>query len=378
MIDGDVVWPNKRYMSIERGILYDGCYWFVDINSNILCSYNLNTGILYYVLDLSKYHKEYNTIRLYSLATIYKNRAIIFPVAGNSLLDVNLDTLDVAKIQVNIPNNDETFSDGSSVKFRNTCIIEGILWILPISCKYILSYDLETRSLMFMTDWYKPLEKYEWEKQIIFGQGIYDNNSIWLPSYNTNILVEVQISTMCTRIYNIGRKNNIFPTICSVNGKFWLLDNKNRELYIWSKKNGVEDILKNFPFEYGLEEQYVVLNPEYKHDNVEAAKVVGNYIVYLPGYANKYLIVNYITKEIETISGKPSGAYHVFAEQIDDNIIMFGSQLTSELMILDISKKKVFQILSSYDKLEGFPNEKITNENSNLNLANYIDYIVNS
>lgn len=368
------MWPKYLDLTMEKGLVFKNEYWFVDIMTNVLYRYSFDEDKAYPVLDIPSILDSVLKQRSYTIGTIYKRRVIIFPVAGECIIDYDLDTEETKVFHLDFADIADEHEIENTFKFRSCLLVGSELWIIPAACHHIVSINLDTGGIVDYTEWYDALRRYNWQDKYLFGAGIYHNNSIWFPCFHANMIVEFNTKNKLVKIHQIGLVDNVYSAICFKENILFALDCTCKQLY---KINEVDQIIEKYdlPTEYDTDIPFISVVNGDKIGNCTCLKTINESIVGIPCYGNYFLVFSE-ENNVGVIPKKRKDDVYISLEE-SNGIILMPSQNLGKIDLLDIKNKTVENLVNNfynYGKM-GYTNQIIKEKSNRISdLLAYLLY----
>lgn len=308
------------YSGMEGGVVVDGCLWFVATRKNWICRMDLSDYKTQFVCEIPFAKLKDHS---YKIETMYNDNIILMPEYADYILEYNIHTGTFRKTDLKLSLHTSGTVGGTAIKFRSSVKDGDIIWMMPQSCHCIIEYNARTHTVSEHNSWYKQFEKYNWNNVNLFGMGIMANESLWIPCYQLNAVLEFSVKTKASKLHFIGNEGSFYSAIIYMNEKFWLLDNVNKSIIQWDSKTGEININNIFSDGYGLEKIYAN-NSENEKYGVCCMYALNNRILLLPALANQFVIFDLNDQKTTKLTDKPLGQSYVNAYlSTDDRALCF-------------------------------------------------------
>jgi len=115
------------------------------------------------------------------------------------------------------------------------------LFFIPYFYNAIMRFDTETKEFAFFNDWFEPLSKLTTdEKQPLFARPIrITENTIMLSSCRANAVVEFNMETLKSKVYEVGKRGDTYNSICFDGKDYWLSLGNSGSVIKWNPNIGV-------------------------------------------------------------------------------------------------------------------------------------------
>lgn len=343
--------------------MHDGKCWFITNSHNALCTLDVESGDV--IVEHWGLGGESGLCQgIYILAEAVGNKLVIMPKYAEKVLVYDTSTKVFDVYDVNIPELKGKSGGGQFIKFRSSVTLEDNVWLLPQSTGHILKYDSKKNEITDYTEWYKSVARFAWQDVNQFGFGILVKNSIWLPCYQINALVEFDTVTGEGKLHYLGRDDNKFAAVAYCKDKFWLIDNSNQEIVTWHPQKGIISVNKEFPTDYALDDAFKNLQ-DYK---VAELHVMGEKIIAVPCTGTQFLSIDTESGNIDKIADKSTGSNYLHLCMLDKKTGIFLSQSDNAFCVIDATTNDIFKIYPVFDRKIIKKYEGVEYETSDYNL----------
>ncbi|MDR2554273.1 MAG: hypothetical protein LBC64_02485 [Fibromonadaceae bacterium] len=203
--------------------------WFCDNHSNSFFKMNRETLEHEYVESFAYSLYNYS----YLVGTFYKERMYFVPRFTNKIAEYDIQKKTMAYIPY-----DNIKSDAN---FQTALNYGKYIYFTPYRYKAIMRLDTESRQIDFFDDWFEPLKQLTTdEKQLSFIIPIkITENTIMFTVCGTNAVVEFNMETLKSKVYEIGQKAYQYNGICYDGINYWLSPLYNGPVVKWNPDVGV-------------------------------------------------------------------------------------------------------------------------------------------
>jgi len=208
--------------------------WFCDVCFNSL--FKMNKEILEpeYV---GNFVSQTNRSTLYISGVWYKENLYFAPYKANEIAVYNIQ-----KKMITYIHYDRTRCDKNvDADFRLIVNYDKYIFFIPEMFNAIMRLNTDSKEIDFFDDWLEPLNKLTTdEKQRFFFSGCkIAENIIMLASFRANAIVEFNMETLKSKVYEVGQRGYQYNGICFDGKDYWLsLWNKNSVIK-WNPDVGV-------------------------------------------------------------------------------------------------------------------------------------------
>jgi hypothetical protein len=151
----------------------------------------------------------------------------------------------------NIQKKTITYTTYSNIKstenFIATLNYGKYIFFTPTMYKAIMRFDTESKEIVFFDDWIEPLKRLTTdEKQplLVSPFGITEN-TIMLASHRANAVVEFNMETLKSRVWEVGQRDYKYSSICFDGKDYWLSLLNNGSVIKWNPDIGIIKEFKN-------------------------------------------------------------------------------------------------------------------------------------
>lgn len=311
--------------------------------------------------------------RMYFAATYYKDKVFFAPQSAEhiAVYDTVNDEIEIIPFDVN-----PVFGFNKNMKFADIVVFEENIFFIGATYPYILRIDAETYELEYV-----PIDT---EEHFCFRKGgCIKGESFFVPSVNSNLVLELNMKTKQITLYKIPCEFNGSWSMCTDGRFFWLLPRLKGSGFIrWDKETNQAIVLKDFPQGF-LGNSNALYIKAYYFDG---------YVWAIPEQANMLLKIDVkrlrIMKEdrFPILKEEKVGFYfdkgedmYLVKKGVDTPFFGQSNNVFLKLNIRDFSiVPYVFLFREGYDKfrynylVEQLP---IMKENSGLGLRDFIDFV---
>jgi len=173
------------------------------------------------------------------------------------------------------------------------------LFFTPGFYNAIMRFDTETEEFAFFNDWLEPLERLTTDnKQSFFTLPFrITENTIMLATPRANAVVEFNMETLKSNVYEVGQKCYQYNAICFDGKDYWLSLLNNRNIIKWKPDVGV------------IREFINLAEGNFKENNLSFCYIIFSegYVWLFPYYSKETFKINIKTNEIFKVEElKPS------------------------------------------------------------------------
>jgi len=116
------------------------------------------------------------------------------------------------------------------------------VYLTPCLYPGIARINTATNTLEYYSDWVEPVKKLIGDdKNSFFAYPLVVENTIWLASCNSNALVEFNMDTNTSTVYEVGKAAYRFSSVCFDGTNFWLspVSGTSTPIVKWNPKSGI-------------------------------------------------------------------------------------------------------------------------------------------
>lgn len=214
---------------IKRALYFQDCIrinddiWFVSSDYNRLYKYNLKEKKTERSGEFS--YESFSQDGLFLKIRRYKNNLIFVPQCSKRIYIYNVDTGLFKDILVPEPTED----------FQGQYFFEAVVYkeYIYMMGAYpgILKVNLETYEVEVLDQWLKKLQsevKINRNEVFLGMEGVLQNHSFWIPCYQCNRVLELNLDSGEFCFYEVGRKGNRYTRMIKSGDQFVLVTH-NRE-----------------------------------------------------------------------------------------------------------------------------------------------------
>lgn len=326
---------SGKHGRFEEGVIVDNELWYVPITRTALYKMKLSNYQSQEVCKLPYVEDGLNYS--YDVVAVHESRLILMPKYADNVLIYNMLDGSFDKVILEASMMTSGTEGGTAIKFRSYAQEGDILWMMPQSCRCIIEYNMSSSLLIEHTNWYGLLEKYHWKNVNLFGKGILVKESLWIPCYQKNTVVEFSVRTKEAKIHYIGNERNCYSAIAYADGAFWILDNLNSRFFKWNPEGGIGEEIR-FPEGYGIDD--ISVSDEVKKYRVACMYTVNEKILLLPTLANQFLLFNTQNATMHNLLTNNGKNSFIGVCALNQDQIICPSQKSEELVIISFEEEK--------------------------------------
>lgn len=262
---------------------------------------------------------------LYRKVVRCNDMLVLVPDSADDLYIFNKRAEIIRKISV----PDVSIPYKQQCKFSNAFCVDKRIFLLPFCYPAILVVNIETWqvTIHMITN----AEGRAVGDELFSGSYILHNNKCYIPSAQSNEVLEMDANTYVVRKYSLGNDPAWYGSI-SFDGKyFWLTGAKNT-ITRW-------DIAHDIVVEYAYPENFV--NKKNSYPFLDTIRWM-NKIILIPKKSNMFIIIDIETEDIESIQRKQEEYYSIIYTENSHCMIILDS-LQAELYIMEKNKREVIQ-----------------------------------
>jgi len=260
--------------------------WFCAARFNALFKMSKETWEPEYIGSFPSLHEHsIYTVRILHNENLYCISANIGEFAE---YDIQKNTMSLIKYERAEYNKNDTYD------FRTAINYDKYLFFMPHSYKAIMRFNAETKEFVFFDDWLEPLSRLITdEKDPFFNTPLrITENTIMLSSYRANAVVEFNMETLKSKVYEVGQKGDLYNNICFDGKDYWLsLWNRN-SIIKWNPDIGV---IKEFT--------NIAEGSFYENRCCFSAIFCEGYVWLIPHYSKQVFKINVKTDEVSKVEG---------------------------------------------------------------------------
>lgn len=194
---------------VDERYAYGSC-----MDKNMLCRIDRHTGLCEYVTifpDENIYEE-----RLHMKAVVVGDNIVFSPAAAKNIAIYNYLT----GVFMMIPVEEEKTINVNyrcKMKYGEVVVCGKFVYVIPATCLSIIKIDIEKQEIV------KTIRLNIKQKYIFRKDGLIRNNILFLPSSNSNVVIELNMLTDDTRVHKVGDNNNGSWSICDDGETLWLV-----------------------------------------------------------------------------------------------------------------------------------------------------------
>lgn len=206
-------------------IRIDKDIWFASGDYNGLYKYNLEEKTTERIAVFQ--HEPFHQGGLFIKMCRYKNNLIFVPQFAKRIYIFNIDN-EILK-DLTIPRVEE---DLQGPFFCDAIVYKEYIYMMGAKYPGILKVDLETYETEILDQW---LEEYRIKTEINMNdiflgiRGVEDYNNFWIPCYQCNKVLKIDMQTGDYCFYEVGRKENKYARIIKIDKLFVLVTHNSED-----------------------------------------------------------------------------------------------------------------------------------------------------
>lgn len=353
----------------------DEFYWTSALNINAVFRISKKTFEMEYMGSFPD-EERYKQGISYS-GVKYGNKIYFAPYSYNKIAVYDMEKRSIKTIDFDYPIGEYSPPYCSDANFADVVAYKNWLFFIPGAYPAIIRLDVNSEELTYISDWVSEAEDYmkgnqrlHWTKAITIG------NKLYAGGMRSNTILEFNMDSCETVIYEVGDETHAYGSICSDGKKIWLSPKLNHGVVVWDIESKQMTEMNNFPDEYE--------GCDYGYGDI---CLKGEKVWMFPTRAKQTLFFENSNTQQLSIDKEFQGTY-TFAKVYGNKIYAFEfkeSMLISyNINTGEIRKEKI----TCKDKameafLEPVFREKVTNvssklyrENSIQNLEAYLEYVL--
>ena len=211
---------NKNKINFSGIVSAKGKYYIIPNGSSLLCTLNIDTGVIRVEKNLKKVIKECGANDFCSLDG-YGNHLIIKPGWGEILVDYNIENEKIEYIKLDM------YLSGVLYKFNWSGMYKNKVVLFSWSGTHVVLYDLTTHKLKHLKDVHNALEEAGINQRnnqcmCILNKGFIANHILYIRVDKTRQIVAVDLeSEKVSSIFTVGKKELV--DICGNEHFIWAL-----------------------------------------------------------------------------------------------------------------------------------------------------------
>ena len=215
--------------------------WIFCGSVNALCKLDINTGQAEYV---SSVPGEENAINRYIHLVKIGDRILLSPYCAKEWAEYDIPSGTWTKYPIPDEALPITRNGGCFYVALDT---DEFVIFMPINSRAFVKYDKKTREFEYNTIWFRSFEPYVFNIDYGFfnAGGTFVDNSLYIASLQSNVVVELNVRSMRTKIHKVGESGNRYNGITFDGDCFWLtkfltygLTEPQNSVVRWDKNTG--------------------------------------------------------------------------------------------------------------------------------------------
>ncbi len=378
-------------LSFEN-LLDDGeFFWFTAYDFNGLFRMDKRTWKAEYMGSFPE--EKIDGKRLYTSIIMYDQRLYFSPFSASEIAVYDKRRSTFIKIDVKEPEGSMSFNYFEGCKFSEVIEYKGDIYFIPCSYPTIIKINPKTNDIKYYSGWRDTLNNMVNENvDSYFWKAIVHNNHIVMPSSSTNAVVDFDMESGASVVYEVGQKGYSYFSACFDGHNYWLAPKFNNPIIKWNIENNMYTEYNSYLEEFS--------GTKYNFIRVIS---INNEVLLLPYQANQGIKVGLdneniscIGPELSRVSNEQSysESWFLFAEQVGDKIYAYSQkdknffEIDSQARIkraekITISEEDVIKITemtkqvfnASFESPEGEVTG-YTFEGKILTLGDYLNYIL--
>ncbi|GBU23461.1 hypothetical protein R83H12_00072 [Fibrobacteria bacterium R8-3-H12] len=226
---------RERESLLDRAFFWhfiiDNDIWFCDARLNILLKMNIETWEPEYMGNFGS--SLWKISDLYTSGVLHNGNLYLAPLMANEIAEYDIQKKTITYIPCGNIKGGENFV---------TALNYGkYIFFIPYKYEAIMRLDTESKEIAFFDDWVEPLKRLTTdEKKPFFAAPLrITENIIMLASYRANAVVEFNMETLKSKVYEIGQKSYRYNGICFDGKDYWLFLWNGGSIIKWNPNIGV-------------------------------------------------------------------------------------------------------------------------------------------
>jgi len=215
----------------HRIFFIDDEIWFCDVHHSILLKMNKETWEPEYMGNFTSSSGWF--LYLYLSGVLHNENLYFAPYRATEIAEYNIQK----KMMTYIPYGNIKCDDG----FTAVLNYEKYIFFTPYMYNAIMRFDTESKEIDFFADWLEPLKQLTTEEKLpFFAMPLrITENTIMLPAYGANAVVEFNMETLKSKVYEVGQKGYRYNGICFDGKDYWLSPLYNGPIVKWNPDVGI-------------------------------------------------------------------------------------------------------------------------------------------
>lgn len=218
--------------------------------------------------------------RLYFAAAYYNGKVFFAPQSAEHIAIYDIDNDKIITISIDA---DESIKFNRNMKFADILVYEREIFLFGATYPYVLKLDAETYQLEYI-----PIDI---EECFCFRKGgCIKGESYFIPSVNSNVVLEFNLKEKQTTIHRIPCEFTGSWSMCSDGRFFWLIPRGKGSGFVrWNKDTNQAIVLKDFPKDFLGDSNAMYIKSYYSN----------GYVWAIPEQANMFLKIDVDSLKIE-------------------------------------------------------------------------------
>lgn len=248
---------------------------------NALFEVRIATGECTYLLMFP--NEKVDGQRLYTKALYIEGKVYFVPAAADNIAIYDIET--GALKQIEIPKPDEQKYKQKykkNAKFNGGVIYGHYVFMTPCTYPGVIRININTHETEYFNEWV-PRETFVFRKAPFV-----DDNKMFLPCTDSNLVLEFDLRNCKGIIHHIGKNNRGAWSICKNGENLWLAPQKPGPVVCWNRKKSTVTEYAQYP--HGFIGNNFLFTLIFSHKD---------FVYTIPAYANMMLKINAETGEME-------------------------------------------------------------------------------
>ena len=217
-----------------RVFFVDDEIWFCDIYLNMLFKMSKETLEPEY---MEKFVSSLDQFHLYRSPVLHNGNLYFAPLRAKEIAVYNIQK----KIMTYISYDRTKCNKNANLDFNSAVSYDKYIFFIPRMFNAIMRLNVDSNEIDFFDDWLESLNKLTTdEKQPFFSVHLrMTENTIMFASYRANAVMEFNMETLKSKVYEVGQKGYQYNGICFDGKDYWLSPLYNGPIVKWNPDVGV-------------------------------------------------------------------------------------------------------------------------------------------
>lgn len=234
-----------------------------------------------------------NGKRLFFAATFCNEKVVFAPQSANCIAVYDVDKNNITNLSFKTDN----IVFNPMIKFADVVAIGKYVYLIGASYPYVIKLDTDTYEMEYI--------HMNIDEPFLFRKGtLLDDNRYFIPSVNSNVILEVDLINEKIRHYKLNCNFKGAWNICFDGKAFWLPPRYRDSGFIrWEADTGLSEEFKEFPEGYVCDGDFNFHSAYYADGNIIAIPELANMFVKIDTENKKMKAIETLKKSIKEKNG---------------------------------------------------------------------------